>query len=250
LKIPAQAHYHPTVSLFAANLSKPAQKVAKPDLDSHSLIRFLDKFVYRNPRGVSIMQPLRATKDFGDIWLGTRATGAGAPVNSAAFAKQASDKVAAEDVFFHEYFQHMKSEPKKAKAAAGEGDEEGQEDEIWKALVSTQPDVDIDDAASDLGFDDLDEEDMASDGDSPAMSLDSDMDDDDEEDDGMGGVEFNDFDDDDEDAGSDELVEAGEEEEKSERDKKKERRKKLKALPMFASVDDYADLLEQEEDDA
>ncbi|KAL2207385.1 CBF-domain-containing protein [Sarocladium strictum] len=256
--IPAQAHYHPTVSLFAANLSKPAQKVAKPDLDSHSLIRFLDKFVYRNPkttdssRGVSIMQPLRATKDSSDIWLGTRAGSSAAPVNSAAFAKQASDKVAAEDVFFHEYFQHMKSEPKKPKAATAEGEEDAQEDEIWKALVASQPDVDIDDDASDLGFDDLDPEDMASDDDSPAMSLDSQMDDDDDDDE-MGGVEFNDFDDDEED---DDLVKADDDEEdeektekQKERERKKARRKELKSLPMFASVEDYAELLAQEQDD-
>jgi ribosome biogenesis protein MAK21 len=231
--------------------------VAKPDLDSHSLIRFLDKFVYRNPkttdssRGVSIMQPLRATKDSSDIWLGTRAGSSAAPVNSAAFAKQASDKVAAEDVFFHEYFQHIKSEPKKPKAATAKSEEDAQEDEIWKALVASQPDVDIDDDASDLGFDDLDPEDMASDDDSPAMSLDSQMDDDD--DDEMGGVEFNDFDDDEED---DDLVKADDDEEdeektekQKERERKKARRKELKSLPMFASVDDYAELLAQEQDD-
>lgn len=241
------------------NLAKPAQKVAKPDLDSHSLIRFLDKFVYRNPkasdsaRGVSIMQPLRATKDVGDIWLGTRAGGSAAPLNTAAFAKQSSDKVAADDVFFHEYFQHIKSEGKKPKAPGAGEDEEEQEDEIWKALVDSKPDVDIDDDASDVGFDDLDEDDMASeDGSSPAMSLDSEMLDsemEDDEDEEMGGVEFNDFDDDEEEAGEEELVAAADDEKKTERERKKNRRKELKALPMFASVDDYADLLAQEQDD-
>lgn len=245
-------------------MTKPAQKVAKPDLDSHSLIRFLDKFVYRNPkstdtaRGVSIMQPLRANKDLGDIWLGTRASAGATPVNTAAFAKQAANKVAAEDVFFHEYFQHMKTEPKKPKPAADAsaslaGDDDEQEDEIWKALVASQPDVEIDDGASDVGFDDLDEDDMASeDGDSPAMSLDSEMEEDDDDDE-MGGVEFNDFDDDEEEQedGKDDLVAADEEKDErtKERERKKSRRKELKALPMFASVDDYAELLGREEDD-
>lgn len=263
-QIPNLAHFHPSVAVFAANLTKPAQKVAKPDLDSHSLIRFLDKFVYRNPkatdsaRGASIMQPLRSTKDLGDIWLGTRAAGLSAPVNSAAFMEKKSEDIAAEDAFFHEYFSHMakdSKEKKKQPKTSGEDDddEEGAEDEIWKALVSSR--ADIEDDASDVGFDDLDEEDMASDdGSEPALSLDSDdMGDDDEDDDDMEGVEFNDFsdDDDEEAAAADELVEAPEEakEEETEKDKRKSRRKQLKSLPMFASADDYAELLAKEEDD-
>lgn len=219
----------------------------KPDLESHSLIRFLDKFVYRNPkstdssRGASIMQPLRATKDLGDIWLGSRGAGAiAAPVNSAAFWKKKVEDVAAEDVFFHEYFQHASREPKPAKME-GADEEEIAEDEIWEALVSAQPD--IDDDASDVGFDDLDELDMASeDGSSPALSLDSDM----EDDELMAGS-------DDEEGDEDGLVAVGEDEEEEEakdgeKDTKKARRKAFKDLPMFASVDDYAELLAGEEE--
>ena len=153
----------------------------KPDLDSHSLIRFLDKFVYRNPkasdtsRGVSIMQPLKANKDSGDIWLGSRgASTAGTQVNTAAFWNKKAQDVAAEDVFFHEYFQNVPREPKTKKKAESaeepaEGEDGEQEDEIWKALVDAQPD--IDDDGSEEGFD-LDDEDMASVGDSePELSL-------------------------------------------------------------------------------
>ena len=221
----------------------------KPDLDSHSLIRFLDKFVYRNPKaadaskGVSIMQPHRAPKDLGDIWLGSRGPAATGPsVNSSAFWKKKVENVAAEDVFFHEYFQQVAKdgkEPKK-KAAPNAEDEEGAEDEIWKALVSAQPDIDED--GSDLGFDDLDDEDMASDGDSsPALSLGSDMDDDlsvdieDSEDDEAGGVELSEDED-------------GIEVKDTESSKPKSRRRMLKDLPMFASVDDYEELLAGDED--
>ncbi|KAM5367843.1 hypothetical protein ACJZ2D_009848 [Fusarium nematophilum] len=224
--IPLQGHYHPSVTVYASSVVARNEKAQKPDLDSHSLIRFLDKFVYRNPKagetskGVSIMQPLRATKDVGDIWLGSRGPGAATPsVNSAAFWKKKVEDVAADDVFFHEYFQQVDREGKetkgKKKASTGGDDKEddGQEDEIWKALVSTQPGVDPDDEGSDVGFD-LDDSDMASEaGSSPAL----------EDEEGF------------------EVKEA-----KSE--KPKSRRKQLKELPMFASVDDYAELLAGEED--
>lgn len=246
------------MSVIASGLTDKDRKTQKPDLDSHSLIRFLDKFVYKNPktaetaRGVSIMQPLKATKDLGDIWLGSRAAGSGpTSVNSAAFWNKKSEDVAAEDAFFHTYFQHAAKEHKKpAKAAAGEGEDED-EDEIWKALVSSRPDVDGDDDSE--GFDDLDEDEMASDDDEePDMSLDGDSDED------MVDIEGSDeeeeLEEEESEAGSDGLVAVEEEDDepKSKKDEEKERRKsrrkEMKALPMFASTDDYAELLAQEED--
>ncbi|CAG7562210.1 unnamed protein product [Fusarium equiseti] len=252
--IPLQGHYHPSVTVYAAAILERNKKSLKPDLDSHSLIRFLDKFVYRNAKstdsskGVSIMQPLRATKDSGDIWLGSRAAGgATTAVNSSAFWKKKAEEVAAEDVFFHEYFQQIDKEgketKKKSKAGMDVGSDDEQEDEVWKALVSTQPGVDPDDDGSDVGFD-LDDEDMASDGDdSPAMSLDGELDEDDDDmsvdiegsDDEMGGAMI------DEDEEGFEVKEAASE-------KPKSKRRQLKDLPMFASVDDYAELLAGEDD--
>lgn len=254
--IPIQSHFHPAVSKFASSLLDRKQKMLKPDMESHSLIRFLDKFVYRNAkatdsRGASIMQPLKAAKDIGDIWLGSGRTSASTTqVNSAAFWNKKPEDVAAEDVFFHKYFQHVAKEgkestKKKASAAGEDGEEDAEEDEIWKALVNAQPDIDED--ASDAGFDDMDDLDMASDDDSsPALSLDGDDDDDDEDD---VSVEFGDEDDEEASDDDDGLVAPDvpdEDEEKG--DKRKARRKMLKGLPTFASVDDYAELLAGEED--
>ncbi|EGX90225.1 CCAAT-box-binding transcription factor [Cordyceps militaris CM01] len=260
--IPMQTHYHPSVTVFAAGLVNKAAKMQKPDLDSHSLIRFLDKFVYRNAKstdgakGVSIMQPLRATKDSGDIWLGSRGAGTtSTQVNSAAFWNKKAEDVAAEDVFFHEYFQTIGKEPKHKKkkaAAAAAADaenadeaEEAGEDEVWKALVNSRPEIDGEDSDVDEGFDDFDDEELASlDGSSPAMSLD------DDESDGGVSIEGDD------DEGSDGFVEFNDEDSEEEMDAKKEdnrkksaRRKMLKGLPTFASVDDYAELLANEEED-
>lgn len=238
--------------MFASSIVTKTEKAQKPDLDSHSLIRFLDKFVYRNAKtsdaskGASIMQPLRATKDLGDTWLGTKAPGAATSVNSAAFWKKKAEDVAAEDVFFHEYFQQIAKDGKVAKkvpAADEAEDEDAAEDEIWKALVSAQPDIGEDD--SDMGFDDLDEEDMASDADSPAMLLDdSDMDDLEDSDDMGVDIEGSD----------DELIDGAnlvdeDEEVKEKESKPKSRRRMLKDLPMFASVDDYAALMGDDDED-
>ncbi|KAJ4272354.1 RNA-binding ribosome biosynthesis protein mak21 [Fusarium torreyae] len=252
--IPLQGHYHPSVTVYAASIVERNKKAQKPDLDSHSLIRFLDKFVYRNAKatdsskGVSIMQPLRAAKDVGDIWLGSRGAGAATTsVNSASFWKKKTEDVAAEDVFFHEYFQQVDKEgketKKKAQAGANAESDDEQEDEVWKALVSTQPGVDPDDEGSDVGFD-LDDSDMASDDDSPAMSLDGELG---EEDDDDMSVDIE---------GSDEEMggamisedEEGFEVKEAASEKPKSKRRKLKDLPMFASVDDYAELLAGEED--
>lgn len=257
-QVPIQQHFHPAVERFASALLDRNQKMMKPDMESHTLIKFLDKFVYRNAkasdtRGASIMQPLKAAKDIGDIWLGGgRSSASTTQVNSAAFWNKKADDVAAEDVFFHKYFQHVSKEPKestkKARATGdAEADEDVEEDEIWKALVNAQPDIDED--ASDAGFDDLDELDMASDDDSsPALSLDGDDDEEDEDDDM--GVEFNDFSDEEDGDEEDGLVApdvAESDEEKG--DKRRARKKMLKGLPTFASVDDYAELLAGEEDD-
>ncbi|PHH91744.1 hypothetical protein CDD83_10448 [Cordyceps sp. RAO-2017] len=258
--VPVQMHYHPSVCAIAGALLDKSRELQKPDLESHSLIRFLDKFVYKNPkstdgaRGASIMQPLRAAKDLGDIWLGSKRAGAApSPVNSAAFWNKKAEDVAAEDVFFHEYFQHVSRDTKKpSEKTASTGDKDKgededadeDEDEIWEALVSTQPG--IADDGSDAGFDDLDELDMASeDGSSPALSIESDLEDDDDDDDGE---------EEEEGAGTDGLLavgsdeEDGEEEETGKANSRKSRRKALRGLPMFASVDDYAELLAGEED--
>lgn len=258
--IPYQAHFHPSVSVFAEALLDKGKKIEKPDLDSHSLIRFLDKFVYRNPKatdgakGASIMQPLRAAKDLGDIWLGSRGAGTTTTqVNNAAFWNKKVEDVAAEDVFFHEYFSTVAKEPKvrtkKETATKDDAESDAEEDEVWKALVSTQPEIEGDDS-DDEGFDDFDDEEMASlNGSSPALSL---------EDDSDGGVdiegtddEMEDLEDDDDD--DDEMVPFVDDEEESEKEDKsskaKARRKMLKGLPTFASVDDYAEMLANEEDD-
>ena len=146
----------------------------KPDLTLHTLAHFLDRFVYRTPkagaavRGTSILQPL-AGGDTADrlVEAGKVTAQRSLPLNSENFWKKKANEVAAEDVFFHEYFNRINKDKVRGKRGKGatpfiardEGDIEGlsdNEDEIWKALVDSRPDLEADgDSDDDLDLDDL-----------------------------------------------------------------------------------------------
>lgn len=283
--IPFLTHYHPSVSLFATRLLTHEPMPPKPDLSLNTLIHFLDRFVYRNPKtttthkGASIMQPMAGSSSSALLVSAySSKERSRAPVNSEAFWKQESGKVGADEVFFHKYFSTLgrgrekakkkKEERKKGDDASESGADED-EDEIWKALVESRPELD---EGSESGFSDMDDlEDEESDG----------------------GVEFNDDDDDDEveinakkhpiatevDPGDDEslnldsdsddeaqfdsddlipdeLEHALEKEPQGakkkgdaivatrEVEKRGAKRRRLKNLPTFASAEDYAKMLD------
>ncbi|KAL8371011.1 hypothetical protein RB595_001048 [Gaeumannomyces hyphopodioides] len=279
--VPYFSHYHPSVVVFANNLLVRQKSLPKPELANHTLIQFLDKFVYRSAkaaetkRGGSIMQPVMASGAAASaVSSGKGATKTPSTLNSEAFWKLKPQDVAPEDVFFHEYFTQVGKSGQKSRAAKREqhraeeeaddeeaGEDEA-EDEIWQALVDSRPDIQgDDDGDADMGF---------SDGDSDLESLlnmsDSGDDGDGSDDEGGaglkfldegsdGGVEFNDFSDSEEEAGKEESAEDDDvplgpvAQAKRERNKKSRMRKKeLKAMPTFASAEDYAAMLAQEED--
>ncbi|KAL8738209.1 MAG: hypothetical protein Q9181_000980 [Wetmoreana brouardii] len=285
--LPFLTHYHPSVSLFATRLLTHAPMPPKPDLSSHTLIHFLDRFVYRNPktnvpaRGASIMQPLSSSATDKSILFSATSLKdrIEQPVNSEAFWKMETDKVGADEVFFHKYFsalgkgrEKVREKKERTKRTGEKEGSEEDEDEIWKALVESKPEIegesDEDDSMDDL--EDLDEE-MASEGED--MDIDGEEteggvkeagravepDDDavpdfgDEDDEGMLGSE--DEVPSDLEAMFEKEVQATDESmlqdrtSKKRRDGKKEKRRKLKHLPTFASADDYAKMLGDEEDD-
>ncbi|KAK2002872.1 CBF/Mak21 family protein [Colletotrichum falcatum] len=267
--VPPLTHFHPSVSLLAASLFSNDKQMSKPDLESHSLIRFLDKFVYRSPkvsetaRGASIMQPVR-NPDSGSIWLAKRTgSAAAAPLNTPSFWNKKVEQVAAEDIFFHEYFKQAGKKNESGKRGVTPSahitdepeDDAEQEDEIWKALTASHPDgpIDSDESGLDMGgfsdsddgsddgvvFSDGSDADLSDTGEVDKTAEDSEDDEDgdyDEMDDGEEGSEFA--------ALPEEPEETGEPSKRGGRSSKK----KLKDLPMFASADDYAELLAQEED--
>ncbi|KAL9101899.1 MAG: hypothetical protein Q9163_002894 [Psora crenata] len=293
--IPLLSHYHPSVSLFADRLLAHAPMPPKPDLGLHTLIHFLDRFVYKNPKtsaakasskGVSIMQPLAGNAK-GDLLISAASVQAERerPMNSEAFWKQGFEKIDADEVFFHRYFSVLgrdkeKRAEKKAKKAAKKGVEgdsdresEGDEDEIWKALVKSRPEVDGDggdeEGFSDMetledeegsGFDGLEDEDSGISSISDAEDAEAD-----EVDGGMSDLADSEEDallPSDEDLRSD-LQESlkGDEIQPSkkrrtspvtttiEKTKRSTKRRKLRNLPTFANVEEYEKMLGGDEEE-
>ncbi|KAF7589062.1 hypothetical protein BBP40_004809 [Aspergillus hancockii] len=293
--LPYLNHFHPSVSVNASQLLEHKPMSGKPDMTIHTLMHFLDRFVYKTPkaaaatRGASIMQPLAGSDAKDRLVSGTKQTQE-LPLNSEAFWKKKSDDVAAEDVFFHEYFSRVgKAQEKSRKKTkdADEGEISDAESEIWKALVDSRPEVEGGDSDDDLDLDDLESaydqdedegEEAEESGDEGVIfndESDVDMDDFDEEEaletekpaakpkakkseekdtfdsDDDFDMDVSDdeaFVDSDEELPSDVELEGGVELPKEGDKPERKKRRKLKHLPTFASVDDYAALLAGEED--
>ena len=262
--------------MFASRLLNDEKMPPKPDLASHTLTHFLDRFVYRNakasaggPKGSSIMQSLSGG-DSKAILLSSRSTQGGKqPVNSEAFWRKKAEDVAVDEIFFHKYFNQIgkgkqasdKKKEKAAKKADGLEDEEDEnEDEIWQALVDSRPEVEGPSDDSDMEMLDLEDSDEASSfGGDEEVDVEEDEEDAAASDSDDGGVVMSGFGED-QDVGSedevgselDELFErelqTAQREEKTE-ETSREKRRKLKSLPTFASAEDYAEMLDNDEDE-
>ncbi|CAG8955972.1 hypothetical protein HYFRA_00008827 [Hymenoscyphus fraxineus] len=280
--IPFLVHFHPSVALFADRLANNQKMPPKPDLTSHTLSSFLDRFVYRNakaaaggPRGSSIMQPLSGG-DNKAVLLSNRSNHTALqPVNTESFWRTKAEDVAVDEVFFHKYFNQIgkgkqSSSKQKASARGGEKDnednEDNEEDEIWQALVESRPEVEGDSDGSDMEMLDLDDSDAEEGSD---IDMESD-----------GGVEINMEDDESDIAGSDvgeDVFASGSETEMrvdedededeealfarelqtaqpateggDEKETSRKRKQRLKKLPMFASMEDYAEMLDNDDDE-
>jgi len=283
--LPYLAHYHPAVTVSADHFVDHKALPGKPDLTLHTLIHFLDRFVYKNAklsdttkmRGSSIMQPM-ANEDTRSVLVSS--TGPRRlPVNSAEFLAKQDGDIAAEDAFFHQYFKTLGKSGTPAKKAkkpkdvdeADEGSDD--EDEVWRAMMNNAPDLegldeDDDDGFSDMeGFEEaMDDEEGEDQDEEPASDADMVM----EDDDGSVDIEAGIFDDSEDEADGvnaadgdtdkDESDFEGLSDEDAAKDKKpsqktiqkredRDRKKKLKALPTFASAADYQTMLDDEEDE-
>lgn len=270
--VPFLSHFHPSVSLFADSIIHAKTMPPRPDPTALTLMHFLDRFVYRNAktkatttRGSSIMQPMSGSAA-ADLLIKERGDGRSrVPLNSEAFWKKKAEDVAADEVFFHSYFNQvnkMKPSAKKEKKEAkkdgeDEEDEEAGEDEIWQALIDSKPEIEGPGDEDDIDMDDLESAYSGSGveiGEYPdEEDAEAGMEDGMEDDDGLAELEDGDedamFGDDDEIEldfekmdGLQEEKEATDEEE-DEKKKKKKKKRKLKHLPTFASVEDYEKLL-------
>jgi ribosome biogenesis protein MAK21 len=277
--LPLQAHYHPSVHVLANRIINQEPIKEKPDPTIYTLMNFLDKFSFRNAKtksqavhGTSIMQPMSGTSKAADYLITARdGDRTHDPLNSEQFWRRKVDDVRVDEVFFHTYFEksgRAKQADKKAKKKnkKADSDDESGEDEIWQALVKSRRDVEGD-GGDDEGFSDIDMEDMMSDDEDDGVGMDEGVElnlgSDDED---AGGVEiadhdedddFENFDLDDEDGFMDDEDEVavdldmgddsdGDDDKKG--DKKKSKKRKLKHLPTFASAEDYAKLIGDDDD--
>jgi ribosome biogenesis protein MAK21 len=248
---------------------------------------FRNAKIKQTTHGTSIMQPLTGSNviNSGSYLITDRAgVKYDEPINSEQFWKKKVDEVRDDEVFFHAYFeksgkakQKIKKKEKKRDRDDSEEEEEG-EDAIWKALVQSRPEVEGGDDDSD-GLDDFDMDDMMSDdkegegadaGSDGGVELN--LESEDEVEDMADGKEFDDpFDLDDADdivpSDDDVLVnwdteedeeaeaeaesdaDAAPKSEKQKKEKKAKKRRKLKHLPTFASADDYAKMLDADDDE-
>ncbi|ETN42067.1 uncharacterized protein HMPREF1541_04006 [Cyphellophora europaea CBS 101466] len=278
--LPFLAHYHPSVTLSADHYLQHQKLPGKPDLALHTLMHFLDRFVYKNaklsesrPRGASIMQPMYSDNNHNVLIAPTVGGAQRMSVTSEEFKSKQDKDVAADDVFFHKYFANLskenKSKGKKPKADYDVEPVSDDEDAIWDAMMKSAPELEgAEESDDDLSMSDL-ESAMASDDDDEDHSRADQGEGVDESDDGGVDVESGIFDDSDEqmaeEPSDEDMPDFGEidpDDEVSDgdevvatsatpaaQDKSKKRGKKLKALPMFASADDYAKLLDDEEDE-
>ena len=270
---PFLAHFHPSVTVSADRYIEHGKMPGKPDLTLHTLVHFLDRFVYRNAklsdtkmRGSSIMQPM-ASDNSRAVLISSSNTNK-LSVNSAEFKAKKGDDVAAEDLFFHRYFANAgkdtsKKGKRKGKSASDIGDDE--EDAVWKAMLESAPDLEADEDDDDLEMSDLESE-MGKESSFGSDASGQDLQDDDGSVDVEAGI-FDDGDDaesvedgagvdgsDSEDMGSDlDMLEESDDLVEDEQvstmatETATTRKKRMKGLPTFASADDYAKMLENEE---
>ncbi|KAG0266757.1 hypothetical protein BG011_001216 [Mortierella polycephala] len=236
-------------------------------------------------KGSSIMQPMAAHR--GTSIMLKKSGGNDVNVNTEAFWQKKEEDVPVDQIFFHKYFTQKKAlRPVSKQGAKGAGSDDDEddfggakkrsigdeddenndsdmdEDEVWKAMMNDMPkdgmediDDDEDDMSDaeleDLMLSDLEDEETA------VAEADSDEEEEiDEESFGKDEANWKDDDGDDDEANmfmdeeddmqpsDEEVVEEESDQEEKARDKK--RRKKV-ALPMFASVEDYAHLIDQDE---
>ena len=215
------------------------------------------------------MQPMTRTDPSGYLVSARVRAAAQESVHSEAFWRSDISKVNANEVFFHKYFNIVgrgkdqaqeKKERRKAKKAGSDEDDDEGEDEIWKALVNSRPDLEGSEPSEDDMEMGMDDDDSASEPDEDGVQWEKESGGSDNGDSESQEVPFDDDDDgallgsddevpiDLEKAFNDEAKLGGEtRSELPEESKRGKKRRKLKNLPTFASADDYAEMIGDDE---
>ncbi|KAF7652757.1 hypothetical protein LDENG_00092750 [Lucifuga dentata] len=134
-------HFHPSVSLFAKTILQGGFVEYSGDpLQDFTLIRFLDRFVFRNPKqpkgkqntDASVLQPRHR--------LPVHAL----PANCEEFLSKDESQIPVDEVFFYRFFKKRQQEKRKLRPPRRDGDDESVEDvdddEFEKILDSCEGD--------------------------------------------------------------------------------------------------------------
>ncbi|KAL1783047.1 CCAAT/enhancer-binding protein zeta [Sigmodon hispidus] len=130
-------HFHPSVALFAKTILEGnfIQYSGDP-LQDFTLIRFLDRFVYRNPKlhkgkentDSVVMQPKR--KHFGQNVRNLA-------VNSKEFLAKEESQIPVDEVFFYRYYKKVAVVKEKQKRGTDEDSIEDVDDEEFENIIDT-----------------------------------------------------------------------------------------------------------------
>ncbi|XP_023411050.1 CCAAT/enhancer-binding protein zeta [Loxodonta africana] len=145
-------HFHPSVALFAKTILQGSYIQYSGDpLQDFTLMRFLDRFVYRNPKPHKgkentdsvVMQPKRKhfIKDIRSL-----------AVNSKEFLAKDESQIPVDEVFFHRYYKKVAIAKEKQKRHADEESIEDVDDDEFEKMIDTFED----DNCFSSGKDDLD----------------------------------------------------------------------------------------------
>ncbi|KAM9338884.1 CCAAT/enhancer-binding protein zeta [Symphorus nematophorus] len=146
-------HFHPSVSLFAKTiLQGDSIQYSGDPLQDFTLIRFLDRFVFRNPKQLKGKQ----NTDAAALQPKQRFPVKSLPVNCEEFLSKEESQIPVEEIFFYRFFKKRQQE-KQLRRPRGDGDDESVEDvdddEFEKLLDSCEGDSYFTDLADkDLDF--------------------------------------------------------------------------------------------------
>uniref|UniRef100_A0A3Q2ZBE6 CCAAT enhancer binding protein zeta n=1 Tax=Hippocampus comes TaxID=109280 RepID=A0A3Q2ZBE6_HIPCM len=170
-------HFHPSVSLFAKTLLQgDLIQYSGDPLQDFTLMRFLDRFVFRNPKPIKRKQ----NTDTSVLQPKQRSHGSSLAVNSEEFLRQEESQIPVDQIFFYRFFKKRQQENAHRRPKIdndNESLEDVDDDEFEKMLDSCEgdsyftelPDKDLDFAGKDA--DESDESDESGDLDDEEVSL-------------------------------------------------------------------------------
>ncbi|XP_046738852.1 CCAAT/enhancer-binding protein zeta [Diprion similis] len=148
---PLTFHFHPTVTLFANTIIKGKPIVYTGDpLQDFTLIRFLDRYVFKNPKKLEenkilINQKNPLAKRSSYMAKGVKSM----PVNSKTYLNEDENKIPADELFLYNYL-------KSQNLITKDDNEDDDEDDDLESVNSEEFNTMLDGLGKDKDFDDID----------------------------------------------------------------------------------------------